>query len=475
MGRPATRGNYQAHPSPHLADKIRLVQGRRANNPKLIEAAYLVAGKWTTWRTTQTDDMVTAAGRSAQQYGEIVVSGHVPGKRTVAEVAAIVVRDLAEAERRAPIGKDVTPRLQRRIIEQRIVPDLGARDIVVVNDPDLLERWRVTLQGKDGRPLSRSALGNINSALQKINKAAHARGWLKMSQVHRVKQNLAPKGERRPSFSDSEIAILAKALTDEWVAAGHDARKREHRLMLRTMIYLIACTGVRPGLEIETLSPSQIRLDHRDGIYVHVRAHAGKHGRSRALVADERDPHFLYLHEVLSDYMMRHGTDPLFQRVDGKRVSFAVTFRRFLDEVGLRLDPITGRERTLYSLRHYYASKLLSQGVAPAEMARRMGTSIAMLDAHYYHGAEVIYTPTDDRNAHDNLLSSIRDNLPLEPADVDLVVYQMMLGASGLSEREQKSLSDLLRAKIGRMRRADVKEIQNLRYDDMMKAILSAP
>ena len=42
-----------------------------------------------------------------------------------------------------------------------------------------------------------------------------------------------------------------------------------------------------------------------------------------------------------------------------------------------------GRKRSLYSLRHFYATQRLSEEVSPFLLAKQMGTSVEMLQKHY--------------------------------------------------------------------------------------------
>ena len=44
-----------------------------------------------------------------------------------------------------------------------------------------------------------------------------------------------------------------------------------------------------------------------------------------------------------------------------------------------------GKRRTIYSLRHTYATFRIDDEVNPHLLARQMGTSIAMLESHYLH------------------------------------------------------------------------------------------
>jgi len=48
-----------------------------------------------------------------------------------------------------------------------------------------------------------------------------------------------------------------------------------------------------------------------------------------------------------------------------------------------------GRLRTPYSLRHTYATERLNAGVQEYHLAQNMGTSVAMLEQHYGHTANV--------------------------------------------------------------------------------------
>jgi integrase len=57
-------------------------------------------------------------------------------------------------------------------------------------------------------------------------------------------------------------------------------------------------------------------------------------------------------------------------------------FRTLMRDSGLALDT-AGRNRTLYSLRHTYATFALSSGVDIHTLARQMGTSIGMIEKHY--------------------------------------------------------------------------------------------
>ena len=62
---------------------------------------------------------------------------------------------------------------------------------------------------------------------------------------------------------------------------------------------------------------------------------------------------------------------------------FHGTFKRMLAAAGLNKDMSSGQERTLYSLRHTYATLELLSGTDMHTVARQMGTSVGMLERHY--------------------------------------------------------------------------------------------
>ena len=64
--------------------------------------------------------------------------------------------------------------------------------------------------------------------------------------------------------------------------------------------------------------------------------------------------------------------------------TFGRMFTRYLERVDLLLDKATGKPRTLYSLRHMYATFALTYDrMTVYTLARHMGTSVKMIEDHY--------------------------------------------------------------------------------------------
>jgi integrase len=73
----------------------------------------------------------------------------------------------------------------------------------------------------------------------------------------------------------------------------------------------------------------------------------------------------------------------LFRRTDGQRPrTFNGMFSKLMRESGMRTNTMD-QDRTLYSLRHTYATMELLSETDIHTLARQMGTSVRMLEAHY--------------------------------------------------------------------------------------------
>ena len=74
---------------------------------------------------------------------------------------------------------------------------------------------------------------------------------------------------------------------------------------------------------------------------------------------------------------------------NGKPIgSFKKSFGRLIAEAGVEFDSF-GQRRTIYSLRHTYATFRLQEGVNHYILAQNMGTSVAMLEQFYGHTSNV--------------------------------------------------------------------------------------
>lgn len=488
MPRKATVAEYTPHSDPAHSEVIRMVHGRRSENRAMYEAQFLIHDKWTLPKGLKTTNRDEAERHAISEYEKRRAGWQPTSKTHTVEAAAqVVLADLRKVAKRTSVrGKRHTYEAQIRMIKRRIIPDLGKEQVRKVNDADYLEKYRlcltVTRNGVEVRP-SRSTLGNLNAALQRVNAVAVQRGWLSASATAKIKQNKADRGGVRATFAPVEVAKLVEACSPEWIEAGHTELVREQRWMLRAMIAMIACTGIRPGAEIETLTHSQVFLDHQppDGgqptILIRMRPNQGKHNKGRDLVLDTEDPCVPYAREFVKAYLDMHlmlvggdKTATIFCRPSDRKTGiYSVTFREFLSEIGLREDTALGTNRALYSLRHYYATKMCRRGMLQSDLKDRMGTSATMVEKYYYHSTrEIEYKPAEPKAVKQiaSIRERLRESVPATTADIESFLRDLDPILMKHFADEIVHARAATRAKLQGAKRSEI---------DVLRALLPAP
>ena len=96
---------------------------------------------------------------------------------------------------------------------------------------------------------------------------------------------------------------------------------------------------------------------------------------------------------------------PVFRLNDGTVTKHLnQTFKKFLRDIDLLVDTKTEQQRTLYCLRHTYATfQLVNNNVDIHTLAKQMGTSIEMLEKHYSHLTPRLRKDVQTRRAKSNL------------------------------------------------------------------------
>jgi integrase len=244
-----------------------------------------------------------------------------------------------------------------------------------------------------GRELSGSAQNNHNAAFNLVIDEAIERGYM-TEYMRPATKNTGGESDRRAEFSHEELQKLLE-FAPQFVERGRTAKVRAVRELLAIYVPFMAATGMRPGTEAEYLEWRHIDVEVRNGEPVlHFRLQKGKKG-PRNFVAHNScwllleklrqmspDLEKMTLKEVLKKkvakrvFRMRDGTVP---------DNYNKPFRQMLEESGLLYCPISNKERSLYSLRHYYATQHLLEGIPIHDLAENMGTSIKMITDHYSH------------------------------------------------------------------------------------------
>jgi len=342
-------------------------------------------------------------------------------------------------KREKPSKSDARIRYIEGTVERYFIPyfteDLSNKSITSLTDLDFEDywHWRIsfwespegqenvsrTSKRKNNRGNQRhSKKGNIKkrpsdktlqmeqSLLKQMFWWGHRRGIVTRQPFIKSPRDASKKNlqtARRPTFELDEWRKLYRYMR-KWVKgeqAGEQHRKggryaktrktylRPHSLhvfqrnLIRNYVLFLANSGLRPN-EARQLRWRDIKVTPDGHKYIYVRP---------TTKTGERDtfplPHaFRYLERVREQTEMVDDDDLVFGNREGKPVeNFGKTFKKILTDTNLLFDS-EGRTRTIYSLRHFYATQRLSSKTKPIPMevlAQNMGTSPQMMFNHYRH------------------------------------------------------------------------------------------
>ena len=237
--------------------------------------------------------------------------------------------------------------------------------------------WR-RQQSRYGKPTSENTLHSEAGEILRFLR------WCKdMKYLREVPTFQKPirKDVRRPHFTRTDWNKLIRNAR-HWINSAEHPSITRDRTLLWNYTLILANTGIRVG-EARTLCWKDIRIEPngQETEPTIVFFVSGKTG-GREVVA--RNAKVLeYLQRIKELYAEPTPDDFVFAHRDGKPIkSFRKGFTSLIDTAGVGVDS-KGDRRTIYSLRHTYATFRLEEGVSVYTLARNMGTSVAMIERFY--------------------------------------------------------------------------------------------
>lgn len=276
------------------------------------------------------------------------------------------------------------------IIERYFIPYFGERMLEQLSHIDIreFELWR---DRQMVRKPKTSTLNNFTSAWNRVISTAVARGFISDRVPVPKLTSKGEKGKTRPAFSEVEIEELLTYM-ETWQHGGKFDVEKEIRPLTRDYVEFLLLTGVRHGTEAMNVRWKDIEWHTQNNVrYLRVWV-SGKTG-GRWLIAKHRAVEVLKrLHSRQRDICGLDFEDVLTTRVphllfrysDGHQPhDMRGTFRRLMRDSGLLKDS-EGQNRTLYSLRHTYATlEMLKGDVDIHTLSKQMGNSALMIERHY--------------------------------------------------------------------------------------------
>lgn len=312
--------------------------------------------------------------------------GLAPVQKGFADIARTTVDEL-KRDLAAGTGKKIFADYIS-IIERYFVPFFGERHLHNIKHEHIaeFERWR---NHKMGRQPKSSTLMNFASAFSRVCGTAVQRGWISERTPLPKMSRKGEKGEVRPAFTAEEVALL-RVFMATWEQGGTLEFDRMQRPLLCDYVEFLLLTGMRHGTEAMNVRWHDCEWYVADGVrYLRVRV-SGKTGERYLIAKHEALRVLQRLHSRQGDIAARDfeqvlgRTDKLlFRNALGMRPrSFNGMWGKLMRESGLARNT-AGQGRTLYSLRHTYATLELLAETDIHTLAKQMGTSVRMLEAHY--------------------------------------------------------------------------------------------
>lgn len=261
------------------------------------------------------------------------------------------------------------------------------------------------VQKEIGKSVKQSTIATHHAALRLILDRAVEHGWANTNTLPKLKA-VGGKSERRPTFDASEYRSMIQKLR-HWVKRPtHRKKDAEIKLLLYDYVLFLANSGVRHGREAMDIKWRNISFKKtakgNNSVTIMVTKKKGRKG-----TIDQRE--VIVRHNDISDFkkvltrlkdriptlkklkletvIKRRLDCPVFCLNDGTQpTSLAGTFKKFLIDADLLIGA-EGKARTLYSLRHFYATQALlaDPPISIYLLAKQLGTSVPMIDEHYGH------------------------------------------------------------------------------------------
>ncbi len=275
-------------------------------------------------------------------------------------------------------------------IERYFLPCFQDKRMEEITHTDIaeFEAWRNRQMGKQPKA---STLNNFAAAWSRLQQTAISRGWISDRIAIPKLSTRGQKSTPRPAFTKDEVAKLL-AFMEAWSKEGRLAAEREIRPLLRDYVEILLYTGMRHGTEALGIRWNHIEWHTHDGKrYLRIWVSGKTEGRwliakHRAVEPlqrlHQRQPKLAHL--SFDDLLQSGCRELLFKTTSGYQPHrIDGTFRRLLRDAGLLKDS-AGQTRTLYSLRHTYATlELLTNTIDIHTLSKQMGNSAAMIERHY--------------------------------------------------------------------------------------------
>jgi len=246
--------------------------------------------------------------------------------------------------------------------------------------------WRISRMGKNPKTYTQRRHAGL---YKRVIERARDQGLIHRHQTVPLLEVTADRAEIRPAFNQQEVSYLLEYMQD-WERFGRNQRSNHMRRLWRIYGEFLLGTGIRQGTESMPIRWKSLQW-HWIGEKRYLRVWVSGKTGTRYLIAR----HFVIdsLERLIKWQALPYANlDTVIEAKLDRKVfvfpegdaphSLNSVFERLMVESGLFKDA-AGKNRTLYSLRHTYATFALAEGIDIHTLAKQMGTSVGMIERHY--------------------------------------------------------------------------------------------
>jgi len=275
-----------------------------------------------------------------------------------------------------------------KIIRRYILPFFKDKRIDSINEI-VIKNWYKSQNTINGSKLAASTLAYHNIVLRSIFDYAKQKKLINENQIPKLSlRGQGSKQKIRSEFSEREIdKLLTYFNTLDY--SNMTTNKANRLKLLKSYVMFLLYTGMRPGNEALNIrwcdiEPASKGIDEIR--YYKIKVTKGKIGPRTVISMMQVED---VMNQLQKDGMINtkfNKNDYIF-RLPNKQDNIPEftrpLFKKVLNHLNL-LNDNNNVPRTLYSLRHTYATrKLLENKVSIVTLAQNMGTSVKMIEKHY--------------------------------------------------------------------------------------------
>lgn len=274
------------------------------------------------------------------------------------------------------------------IYTKYLIPFFGSYQINDITQElvDDYVAWRISKMGKNPKTYTQRRHAGL---YKRVIERARDQGLIHRNRTIPLLEVNADRAEIRPAFNQQEVNYLQEYMRD-WERFGRNQRSNHMRRLCRVYVEFLLGIGIRQGTE-----SMPIRWKALQWHWI------GEQRYLRIWVSGKTGPRYLIARHFVIEALERliawqalpyRSLEAVIEAKLDRKVfvfpegdpphSLDNVFERLMVESNLLKDA-TGKNRTLYSLRHTYATFALAEGIDIHTLARQMGTSTLMIEKHY--------------------------------------------------------------------------------------------